>query len=151
MVADNYRHLESLDITRYVILRVSARTQYLKTNITPKLKISKFDNFEKETFWFLDPGLCRCIKITDGCLQHVMVKCSGLKSLNLYALSRYPVELSWPKWNVDSTMSCWTIWLIKTSIFILFSFTDEAYKKISLLAHLEFLDLCGAQVYHRLN
>ncbi|GJX42243.1 hypothetical protein Tco_0257233, partial [Tanacetum coccineum] len=55
----------------------------------------------------------RCIKIMDGGLQHVMVKCSGLKNLNLYALS---------------------------------SFTDEAYKKVSLLAHLEFLDLCGTQV-----
>ncbi|KVH94701.1 Leucine-rich repeat, cysteine-containing subtype [Cynara cardunculus var. scolymus] len=69
MIAENYQHLESLDITR-------------------------------------------CIKITDGGLQHIMVKCSGLKSLNLYALS---------------------------------SFTDGAYKKLSLLGHLRFLDLCGAQ------
>ncbi|GJT41323.1 retrovirus-related pol polyprotein from transposon TNT 1-94 [Tanacetum coccineum] len=58
-------------------------------------------------------NLRKCIKIMDGGLQHVMVKCSGLKNLNLYALS---------------------------------SFTDEAYKKVSLLAHLEFLDLCGTQV-----
>lgn len=33
-----------------------------------------------------------------------------------------------------------------TYIAILCSFTDEAYKKISLLAELRFLDLCGAQV-----
>ncbi|KAL4558158.1 hypothetical protein LXL04_036356 [Taraxacum kok-saghyz] len=56
--------------------------------------------------------ITRCIKITDGGLQHIMTKCSGLKSLNLYALS---------------------------------SFTDEAYKKLSLLGNLRFLDLCGAQ------
>ncbi|KAL4565102.1 hypothetical protein LXL04_029186 [Taraxacum kok-saghyz] len=58
------------------------------------------------------PDITRCIKITDGSLQHIMTKCSGLKSLNLYALS---------------------------------SFTDEAYKKLSLLGNLRFLDLCGAQ------
>ncbi|KAI3778726.1 hypothetical protein L2E82_08109 [Cichorium intybus] len=69
MVADNYRYLDSLDITR-------------------------------------------CIKITDMGLQQIMTKCSGLKSLNLYELS---------------------------------SFTDEAYKKLSLLGNLRFLDLCGAQ------
>ncbi|MFS7957215.1 putative leucine-rich repeat domain superfamily [Helianthus anomalus] len=33
-------------------------------------------------------NITRCVKITDGGLQHVMVKCSGLKSLTLYALSR---------------------------------------------------------------
>ncbi|KAF5766212.1 putative leucine-rich repeat domain superfamily [Helianthus annuus] len=38
--------------------------------------------------------ITRCVKITDGGLQHVMVKCSGLKSLNLYALSRYSCNLS---------------------------------------------------------
>ncbi|GAY32739.1 hypothetical protein CUMW_003880 [Citrus unshiu] len=55
----------------------------------------------------------RCVKVTDGGLQKILIKCSSLRSLNLYALS---------------------------------GFTDEAYKKISLLAHLKFLDLCGAQV-----
>ncbi|KAJ0653880.1 putative leucine-rich repeat domain superfamily [Helianthus annuus] len=54
--------------------------------------------------------ITRCVKITDGGLQHVMVKCSGLKSLNLYALS---------------------------------SFTNGVYKKMLLLAHLRFLDLCA--------
>ncbi|MFS8012606.1 putative leucine-rich repeat domain superfamily [Helianthus anomalus] len=34
------------------------------------------------------PNITRCVKITDGGLQHVMVKWSGLKSLNLYELSR---------------------------------------------------------------
>ncbi|RVX09662.1 F-box protein [Vitis vinifera] len=54
----------------------------------------------------------RCIKLTDGGLQQILLKCSSLQSLNLYALS---------------------------------SFTDEAYKKISLLTDLRFLDLCGAR------
>ncbi|KAJ0028512.1 hypothetical protein Pint_36350 [Pistacia integerrima] len=57
-------------------------------------------------------NLTRCVKLTDGGLQKILLKCSSLKSLNLYALS---------------------------------SFTDEAYNKISLLSHLCFLDLCGAQ------
>ncbi|KAK4432185.1 F-box protein [Sesamum alatum] len=57
-------------------------------------------------------NLTRCIKLTDRGLQMILLKCSSLQSLNLYALS---------------------------------SFTDVAYKKISLLIHLRFLDLCGAQ------
>ncbi|KAK8590261.1 hypothetical protein V6N13_089024 [Hibiscus sabdariffa] len=57
-------------------------------------------------------NLTRCVKMTDCGLQQVLIKCSFLQSLNLYALS---------------------------------SFTDEAYKKISVLSHLRFLDLCGAQ------
>ncbi|XP_076924943.1 F-box protein At3g58530-like [Bidens hawaiensis] len=51
MISESYPHLESLDITRYVILK--------------------------------------CVKITDGGLQHVIIKCAGLKSLNLYALSSF--------------------------------------------------------------
>ncbi|PIN04054.1 hypothetical protein CDL12_23414 [Handroanthus impetiginosus] len=57
-------------------------------------------------------NLTRCVKLTDKGLRMILVKCSSLLSLNLYALS---------------------------------SFTDAAYKKISLLVHLQFLDLCGAQ------
>lgn len=34
------------------------------------------------------------------------------------------------------------------SSFNFFSFTDEAYKKLSLLSNLWFLDLCVAQVYY---
>ncbi|MFS8010783.1 putative protein-synthesizing GTPase [Helianthus anomalus] len=37
-------------------------------------------------------SLNMCIKITDRYLDHVIVKCSGLKSLNFYALSRYGVD-----------------------------------------------------------
>lgn len=36
--------------------------------------------------------------------------------------------------------------IINENPFFSFSFTDDAYKKISLLPHLRFLDLCGAQV-----
>ncbi|KAK3030789.1 hypothetical protein RJ639_037170, partial [Escallonia herrerae] len=53
-----------------------------------------------------------CIKLTDKGLQQILLKCSSLRCLNLYALS---------------------------------SFTDVAYKMISLLPYLRFLDLCGAQ------
>ncbi|EOY09588.1 RNI-like superfamily protein isoform 4, partial [Theobroma cacao] len=57
-------------------------------------------------------NLTRCVKMTDSGLQQILIRCSFLRSLNLYALS---------------------------------SFTDETYKKISVLSHLRFLDLCGAQ------
>ncbi|KAE8125304.1 hypothetical protein FH972_020128 [Carpinus fangiana] len=57
-------------------------------------------------------NLTRCIKLTDHGLLQILLKCSFLQSLNVYALS---------------------------------GFTDEAYKRISLLSHLKFLDLCGAQ------
>ncbi|CAH1446739.1 unnamed protein product [Lactuca virosa] len=43
------------------------------------------DNYQ--CFELLD--IIRCIKITDGGLQHIMAKCSGVKSLNLDTLSRY--------------------------------------------------------------
>lgn len=31
----------------------------------------------------------RCVKLTDGGLQKILIKCSSLRSLNLYALSGY--------------------------------------------------------------
>ncbi|XP_021283283.1 F-box protein At3g58530 isoform X4 [Herrania umbratica] len=57
-------------------------------------------------------NLTRCVKMTDSGLEQILIRCSFLRSLNLYALS---------------------------------SFTEETYKKISVLSHLRFLDLCGAQ------
>ncbi|XP_065637104.1 F-box protein At3g58530 isoform X2 [Quercus suber] len=57
-------------------------------------------------------NLTRCINLTDRGLQQILLKCSFLQSLNIYALS---------------------------------SFTDEAYRRMSLLIYLKFLDLCGAQ------
>ncbi|KAK1306719.1 F-box protein [Acorus calamus] len=56
-------------------------------------------------------NLTRCVKLTDSGLRQILLKCSSLQSLNLYALS---------------------------------SFTDNAYKEISSLTNLRFLDLCGA-------
>ncbi|VFQ73958.1 unnamed protein product [Cuscuta campestris] len=77
-------------------------------NITDQALLLIADNYQE-----IDSlNITRCIKLTHSGLERMLLKCSFLQRLNLYALS---------------------------------TFTDEAYKKISLLPHLKFLDLCGAQ------
>ncbi|CAL9202265.1 unnamed protein product [Musa hybrid cultivar] len=63
--------------------------------------------------------ITRCTKLTDSGLQQILLKCFSLRSLNLYALSRQALKIT--------------------------ILTDTAYEKIGCLAHLTFLDLCGAQ------
>lgn len=77
-------------------------------NLTDDSLVTIANNYQK--LEFLD--ITRCVKLTDSGLLQILLKCSSLRSLNLYALS---------------------------------GFTDEAYRKISHLTHLKFLDLCGAQ------
>lgn len=107
-------------------------------------------------FWIPTDDACvlwwsgsRCVKMTDSGLQQVLVKCSLLRSLNLYALSRYAIMSSLGNlWF----FLLWTYALTSvTVIHFLCSFTDEAYKKISVLSHLRFLDLCGAQVKPKIS
>ncbi|THU45476.1 hypothetical protein C4D60_Mb02t18330 [Musa balbisiana] len=62
--------------------------------------------------------ITRCTKLTDSGLQQILLKCFSLRSLNLYALSRQALKIT--------------------------ILTDAAYEKIGCLAHLTFLDLCGA-------
>ncbi|VFQ91226.1 unnamed protein product [Cuscuta campestris] len=84
------------------------RADYVIQNITDQALLLIADNYQE-----IDSlNITRCIKLTHSGLQRMLLKCSFLQRLNLYALS---------------------------------TFTDEAYKKISLLPHLKFLDLCGAQ------
>ncbi|KAJ0088609.1 hypothetical protein Patl1_32899 [Pistacia atlantica] len=116
------QNLESLNLNG--CQKISDKGIEIITSACPKLKVFSIywnvrnisdkslqlvaDNYQE----IESLNLTRCVKLTDGGLQKILLKCSSLKSLNLYALS---------------------------------SFTDEAYNKISLLSHLRFLDLCGAQ------
>lgn len=85
----------------------------------------------------------RCVKITDDGLLQVLQKCSSLQTLNLYALSGYISNIYL---FVSGYIEKLAVVSSRTDIAISCSFTDKAYKKISLLADLRFLDLCGAQV-----
>lgn len=85
----------------------------------------------------------RCVKITDDGLLQVLQKCSSLQTLNLYALSGYIITTDL---FVSGYIDKIAVLSSGTDIAISCSFTDKAYKKISLLADLRFLDLCGAQV-----
>ena len=74
----------------------------------------------------------------DSGLQLVLVKCSFLRILNLYALSRYAIMSLpgnlWFFFVMDlGFLTCVTV------LHCLCSFTDEAYKKISVLSNLRFL------------
>ncbi|KAM7265598.1 hypothetical protein ACFE04_003281 [Oxalis oulophora] len=83
--------------------------------------------------------LTRCVKLTDSGLQHILHESSALQSLNLYALSGYAMSAtvnSFEYFSVSCYISNW---------FAISSFTDKAYKRISLLPNLKFLDLCGSQ------
>ncbi|RZC65105.1 hypothetical protein C5167_008794 [Papaver somniferum] len=90
LIADHYNELEELNLTRQESI--------------------SFDFIHDVCLMLF--SFLRCVKLTDGGLQQILLKCSSLQYLNLYALS---------------------------------GFTDGAYMKISHLAHLRFLDLCGAQ------
>ncbi|KAL0316892.1 UNVERIFIED_CONTAM: F-box protein [Sesamum radiatum] len=82
-----------------------------------------------------------CQKISDLGIEFITYNCSKLKVFSIY-------------WNVRCiklTDGGLQMILLKCSslqslnLYALSSFTDVAYKKISFLIHLRFLDLCGAQ------
>ncbi|MFQ6641330.1 hypothetical protein Gotur_014520 [Gossypium turneri] len=82
-----------------------------------------------------------CQKISDKGIEAITSCCLKLKVFSIY-------------WNVrcvkmtDSGLQQVFVkcsFLQSLNLYALSSFTDEAYKKISVLSHLKFLDLCGAQ------
>ncbi|KAE9619500.1 hypothetical protein Lal_00015102 [Lupinus albus] len=86
----------------------------------------------------VDLNISGCKNISDRGLQFVAENYPELESLNLTRCIKLTDDGL--KQLLHKCLS-----LQSLNLYALSSFTDESYKKISLLAHLRFLDLCGAQ------
>lgn len=104
------------------------------------------------------------VRITDRGLQHIVRNCKHIIDLNISGcknVSDRGVQLvaeNYPELESLDLTRCVKLtddglksllhkclFLQSLNLYALSSFTDEAYRKISLLGHLKFLDLCGAQ------
>ncbi|KAG4151895.1 hypothetical protein ERO13_D04G094700v2 [Gossypium hirsutum] len=86
----------------------------------------------------VDLNFSGCKHLSDKSLQLVADNYPELESLNLTRCVKM----------TDSGLQQVFVkcsFLQSLNLYALSSFTDEAYKKISVLSHLKFLDLCGAQ------
>ncbi|KAH9674040.1 F-box protein [Citrus sinensis] len=86
----------------------------------------------------IDLNLSGCKNILDKSLQLIADNYQELESLNLTRCVKV-TDGGLQKILIKCSS------LRSLNLYALSGFTDEAYKKISLLAHLKFLDLCGAQ------
>lgn len=88
--------------------------------------------------FMIDLNLSGCKNVTDESLELIAENYQGLQLLNLTRCVKLTDKgLQMVLVNCSSLESL--------NLYALSSFTDAAYKKISLLTHLQFLDLCGAQ------
>ncbi|KAH9737655.1 F-box protein [Citrus sinensis] len=86
----------------------------------------------------IDLNLSGCKNLLDKSLQLIADNYQELESLNLTRCVKL-TDGGLQKILIKCSS------LRSLNLYALSGFTDEAYKKISLLAHLKFLDLCGAQ------
>nr|VDD57758.1 unnamed protein product [Brassica oleracea] len=119
------------------------------TSICPKLKVISI-------YWN--------VRVTDDCIRHLVKNCRNIIDLNLSGCKSITdkgmqlVAESYQDLESLNITRCVKITddgllhvlhkcssLQTLNLYALSGFTDEAYKKISLLAELRFLDLCGAQ------
>nr|KJB61935.1 hypothetical protein B456_009G392400 [Gossypium raimondii] len=92
----------------------------------------------KNCKYIVDLNFSGCKHLSDKSLQLVADNYPELESLNLTRCVKM----------TDSGLQQVFVkcsFLQSLNLYALSSFTDEAYKKISVLSHLKFLDLCGAQ------
>ncbi|OMO68838.1 Leucine-rich repeat, cysteine-containing subtype [Corchorus olitorius] len=145
--SDSLQGLESLNLNG--CQKITDKGIEAITSCCPKLKVFSIywnvratdiaiKHLVKNCKYIVDLNLSGCKNLSDKSLQLVADNYPELESLNLTRC-------------VKITDSGLQLILIKCSclqslnLYALSSFTDEAYKKISLLSHLRFLDLCGAQ------
>ncbi|KAL8459811.1 hypothetical protein ACS0TY_031650 [Phlomoides rotata] len=86
----------------------------------------------------IDLNLSGCKNVTDECMKLIAEIYQGLHVLNItrcIKLTDRGLQM----------ILCKCSLLQSLNLYALSSFTDVAYKEISLLTHLQFLDLCGAQ------
>ncbi|KAG8367960.1 hypothetical protein BUALT_Bualt16G0127000 [Buddleja alternifolia] len=95
-------------------------------------------NLVKNCKLVIDLNLSGCKNVTDESLKLIAENYQGLQLLNLTRCIKLTDRgLETILFKCSSLQSL--------NLYALSSFTDAAYKKMSLLIHLQFLDLCGAQ------
>ncbi|CAH9105656.1 unnamed protein product [Cuscuta epithymum] len=145
--ADSLQNLEILNLNG--CQKISDKGIEAITSICPKLKgLSIYWNIRvtdagimhlvRNCKLVVDLNLSGCKTITDQTLHLIADTYQNMESLNITRC----IKLT------DSglqriLLKCAS--LQSLNLYALSVFTDEAYKKISLLPHLKFLDLCGAQ------
>ncbi|KAJ4705514.1 F-box protein [Melia azedarach] len=145
--SDSLQNLESLNLNG--CQKISDKGIEIITSACPKLKVFSIywnvrvtdigmQHLVKNCKHIIDLNLSGCKNISDKSLQLVSDNYRELESLNLTRC----IKLT--DGGLQKILSKCSS-LRSLNLYALSSFTDEAYKKISLLAHLKFLDLCGAQ------
>lgn len=139
--------LESLNLNG--CQKISDKGIEAVTSCCPKLKVFSIywnvratdegvKHLVKNCKYIVDLNFSGCKHLSDKSLQLVADNYPELESLNLTRCVKMR----------DSGLQQVFVkcsFLQSLNIYALSSFTDEAYKKISVLSHLKFLDLCGAQ------
>ncbi|XP_022745484.1 F-box protein At3g58530-like isoform X1 [Durio zibethinus] len=144
---DSLQGLESLNLNG--CQKISDKGIEAITSCCPKLKVFSIywnvratdigvKHLVKNCKYIVDLNLSGCKNLSDKSLQLVADNYQELESLNLTRCVKM----------TDSGLQQVLVkcsFLRSLNLYALSSFTDEAYKKISVLTHLRFLDLCGAQ------
>lgn len=144
---DSLHYLEVLNLN--VCQKVSDKGVEAITSACPELKVfsiywnPRFTDtgikyLVKNCKHVVDLNLSGCKNILDESLQLVADNYQDLESLNLTRC----VKLT--DGGLQQILLKCSL-LRSLNLYALSSFTDEAYKKMSFLTHLRFLDLCGAQ------
>ncbi|KAI8558874.1 hypothetical protein RHMOL_Rhmol04G0130100 [Rhododendron molle] len=145
--SDSLQNLESLNLNG--CQKISDRGVEAITSICPNLKVfsiywnvrvtdTGIEHLVKNCKNIVDLNLSGCKNISDKSLQLIADNYQHLKCLNLTRCIKL-TDGGLCKIFVKCSS------LHSLNLYAVSSFTDEAYKKISLLTELKFLDLCGAQ------
>ncbi|KAF7145505.1 hypothetical protein RHSIM_Rhsim04G0094400 [Rhododendron simsii] len=145
--SDSLQNLESLNLNG--CQKISDRGVEAITSICPNLKVfsiywnvrvtdTGIEHLVNNCKHIVDLNLSGCKNISDKSLQLIADNYQHLECLNLTRCIKL-TDGGLCKIFVKCSS------LHSLNLYAVSSFTDEAYKKISLLTELKFLDLCGAQ------
>ncbi|XP_050228129.1 F-box protein At3g58530 isoform X1 [Mercurialis annua] len=141
------QNLESLNLN--VCQKISDKGIEAITSACPKLKVFSIywnvrvtdvgiTHLVENCKHIVDLNLSGCKNISDKSLQLVADNYQNIESLNLTRCIKLTDD------GLKQVLSKCSS-LQNLNLYALSSFTDKAYRSISNLAHLRFLDLCGAQ------
>ncbi|KAE8674292.1 F-box protein [Hibiscus syriacus] len=145
--SESLQDLESLNLNG--CQKISDEGIEYITSCCPKLKVFSIywnvrvtdigvKHLVKNCKYIVDLNFSGCKQLSDKSLQLVADNYQELESLNLTRCVKMTDS------GLQQVLTkCF--FLQSLNLYALSSFTDEAYKKISVLSHLRFLDLCGAQ------
>ncbi|XP_057500404.1 F-box protein At3g58530 [Actinidia eriantha] len=145
--SDSLQYLESLNLNG--CQKISDKGVEAITTVCPNLKVFSLywnvrvtdigiKHLVKKCKHIVDLNLSGCKNISDKSLEHIADNYPYLKCLNLTRC----IKLT-DGGLCNILLKCSSLYSL--NLYALSSFTDEAYKKISSLPQLRFLDLCGAQ------